>query len=520
MTSFFNINRIATKLWIMLISAIVGIVFFVVWNFVVSQRAMGVVEKVHSNDFVVLDNMRAMQLISRSFSRDMYENPDDPIGSGMILSETLSEIESIWLEIKQTTDLGESLSEFDETYNTFKQYSREYQKASLDPTISDLTPFLNKWIEARERLKSFLDDIAEKKREETEQFYLQEKELQERITLIITVMSAIAGVLFVGLSFWNIMLITKPLSKVINMIHELGERKFNVRTELKGQDEISQIAETMDEFAGTLSTMFTSFIDNARLIDESSDNVTNTATQMEKTTTSIADSANQEVNLLNMSRNLILDITSSVHETTRNILDLQKIATEAEKETELVTESIAKVDNSMSMIQESGIQIEDIIGVITDISNRTNLLSLNASIEAAKAGDYGKGFAVVADEVGKLAEQSSTSMVEIQELIETSTHNIQEGTRVIQDTRKVLQTIIKMVQQISQMTNQVASILEEQDRGITEVAHAAEGVVGISKRNSSSAQDLSGTVKQIARTMEVLRDMAHDVNMELSSYTV
>ncbi|MCG8338530.1 MAG: methyl-accepting chemotaxis protein [Proteobacteria bacterium] len=518
--SILNINRIATKIWIMLLVSIGGIAFFVVAFYFLGQRSNDALKQIHEKGFIILDNVRAMQLISRSFTPDRYENIDDPISAGMILSESLAEIESLWLEIQKAEGADEQEVAFEEVFNTFKQHSRDYQKANLDPAITNVSDFNQRWSVSRQRLIDFLDQLAANKREATFQLYQTEKQFQEQATRLIIILSSIGGLLFAVLSIWNISLITKPLAKVINMIHDLGDGKFYARTKIAGQDEISQVAQTLDELAELLSGMFSNFIQNSKVLGNSSEEVSTSTIQIEKATDNIAQNANQEVQLLNMSRNLILGITETLNTTTEEINDLQKIASSAQKETEAVTDSITKVDESMSKIQDSGIQIEDIVGVITDISNRTNLLSLNAAIEAAKAGDYGKGFAVVADEVGKLAEKSATSVIEIQELIETSTSNIQVGTEVIQDTRKVLQRIIKLVQQISNMTNEAAEKLTEQNRTMTEIAHSAEGVVSISERNSSSAQELSGTVKQIARTMESLQEMADKINDQLSSFTV
>ncbi|MBU2510236.1 HAMP domain-containing protein [bacterium] len=518
--SILNINRIATKIWLMLIVSIVGIVFFVGAFYFLGQRSNEALRQIHEKGFVILDNVRAMQLISRSFTPDRYESSDDPISAGIILTESLQEIESLWLEIKKAEAGAEQDTAFNQVYNSFKQNSKEYQQANLDPTIKDKTDYNRRWAASRQRLIDFLDQLASSKREATFQLYQREKRFQEQASRLLIILSSIGGLMFIVLSFWNISLITKPLAKVINMINDLGNGRFFARTNIKGQDEISQVAQILDQLADTLSVMFSNFINNAKVLGSSSGEVASTTIQIERATDSIAQNANQEVNLLNMSRNLIMSITETLSEITGEINELQKIASSAESETEAVTTSIIKVDESMTKIQESGIQIEDIVGVITDISNRTNLLSLNAAIEAAKAGDYGKGFAVVADEVGKLAEKSATSVVEIQELIETSTSNIQVGTEVIQDTRKVLQRIIKLVQQISSMTTKAASKLTEQNTSMTEVAHAAEGVVSISERNSSSAQELSSTVKQIARTMETLEQMADKVNDELSSFTV
>lgn len=518
--SIFNINRIANKIWLMLLVSIIGIAFLVFAFYFLGQRSNEALRQIHEKGFIILDNVRAMQLISRSFTPERFENIDDPISAGNILSESLAEIESLWLEIRKAEGSTEQEAQFEQVFNAFKQDSRDYQKANLDPTITDVEEYNRRWSASRKRLIDFLDQLAASKREATFQLYQQEKQFQEQATRLIIILSSIGGLLFAVLSIWNISLITSPLAKVINMIHDLGDGKFYTRTNIKGEDEISQVAQTLDELAELLSGMFSNFIQNSKVLGNSSEEVSSSTMEIEKATEHIANNANQEVQLLNMSRNLILGITETLNTTTEEINELQKIASSAEQETEAVTSSITKVDESMSKIQESGILIEDIVGVITDISNRTNLLSLNAAIEAAKAGDYGKGFAVVADEVGKLAEKSATSVVEIQELIETSTSNIQLGTEVIQDTRKVLQRIIKLVQQISSMTNKAAGRLSEQNRNMTEVAHSAEGVVSISERNSTSAQELSGTVKQIARTMESLQEMADKINDQLSSFTV
>ncbi len=518
--SILNINRIATKVWLMLIVSIMGIVFFVTAFYFLGQRSNEALRQIHEKGFIILDNVRAMQLISRSFTPEHYENIEDPVSMGMILSESMAEIESLWLEIVKAEQETEQNDAFDEIFNSFRLSSKEYQKANLDPAIKEVSEYRKRWSLSLQRLIDYLDQLASAKREATFQLYQKEKRFQEQATRLVIILSSIGGLIFIILSFWNISLITKPLTKVINMILDLGAGKFYARSGITGQDEISQVAQTLDELAELLSGMFSDFIDDAKTLGTSSAEVSTTTTQIEHATDSIARNANQEVQLLNLSRNLIMDITETLNQTTKEINELQKIASAAEKETEAVTTSITKVDDSMSKIQDSGIQIEDIVGVITDISNRTNLLSLNAAIEAAKAGDYGKGFAVVADEVGKLAEKSATSVVEIQDLIETSTSNIQVGTEVIQDTRKVLQRIIKLVQQISSMTNQAAAKLTEQNRNMTEVAHSAEGVVSISEGNSTSAQELSGTVKQIAQTMTSLQDMADKINDQLSSFTV
>ncbi|MCP4750991.1 MAG: methyl-accepting chemotaxis protein [Proteobacteria bacterium] len=515
--SFFKVNRFATKIWIMLFGAIALIVFLIVSNLVIGQRFSEASRRINEDGFVVLDTMRSLQLATLSLSSGSFKGGKDTEKTRTVSDNSWLKIERLWVEIEKTEHLAEKVknSESDDLFVEFKKASKAYQVAVLNPSVSNTSSFYRRWIESRRRFMRHLDRLVETKREKTHEIYLKEKRLQKRVDRIMAMISAMAVVVFIGLSVWNVSLFTKPLDKVVHMVDNLNRGNFNVRTGLKGRDEASQTGRRLDEFAESLSTMIGWFTENAKLLGESSMEVSASTMQIKQATEEIAQGTDQEADLLNMSRNFIHTIADSINETTLGIVELQKIATTAEEEAELVSDSITKIDHSMSLIQKSGLQIEEIIDVITDISNRTNLLSLNAAIEAAKAGNYGKGFAVVADEVGNLAEKSSASVVEIQELIETGIQNILEGINVIQDMRKVLRNITNLVRQISQKTNEAASKLTEQNNGMAEIAHSAEGVVEISEKNSASVQELSGSVTQISNTMKMINNMTEKVNKEL-----
>jgi methyl-accepting chemotaxis protein len=517
-TSLFNINKIATKIWIILFWAIALIIFFVTTNYITGQRYFDALTRTHNNGFVVLDSIRSLQLISRSLDPGMFESLQTTSTRGGELSRSLSEMQKRWYAIKSLDPNAAEYSEFDSLFYRLERTALAFQRSDLDAVTMDALK--REWLGARQELTSYLDLLVKNKRDAADRFFQEESRLHTTVNRIIIIGSLAASILFIVLSVWSIYLITRPLGQVINMIRDLNEGLFSTRTHLKGTDEISQLAENLDAFADTMTSVFKDFIDNAGLLGASSEEISASAVQIEKATDEIAKGTDQEAELLTHNKDVLLAIADAINETTIEIKDIQRITTTAEQQTEQVSESISRIDQSMTRIQTSGLQIEDIVSVITDIANRTNLLSLNAAIEAAKAGSYGRGFAVVAEEIGQLAEKSSASVVEIKTLIETSITNIQDGTRVIQNARLVLQDIIQTVQQISLKINDATAKLVDQNAGMTDIARSAENVVEISERNSTSAQELYGSIRQITQTMELLKGMADKVNQKLSRFQV
>ena len=185
------------------------------------------------------------------------------------------------------------------------------------------------------------------------------------------------------------------------------------------------------------------------------------------------------------------------------------------------SESVRATVAGMAEIAQSSDQISEIIGVITEIAEQTNLLALNAAIEAARAGEHGKGFAVVADEVGKLAQRSSEAAKEITGLIKNSVARVEEGTKLTDQSTKALAKIaeggranLDAILDISQKAQQLAEGTQQVDKTMGQLNELAEQIgslAGAQGERRKVAEEALGSLVEKVATVAQLSSGADEV---------
>lgn len=201
----------------------------------------------------------------------------------------------------------------------------------------------------------------------------------------------------------------------------------------------------------------------------------------------------------------IQDISGEVNHTSADADKARQFSMEAEVQLKVCSQKMDALSKAISDISESSRQINGIIRTIEDIAFQTNILALNASVEAARAGTAGKGFAVVADEVQRLASKSAESAKNITELIGASVQLVQYGTSLSEETTRALSEVVSSSKQSSELVGQIAESARLQSLSLQQLTEGMELISGVVQTNAATAEESAASAGELHRQAEKLK---------------
>ncbi len=327
----------------------------------------------------------------------------------------------------------------------------------------------------------------------------------------------------------------KMVTNLKNMIHQINATSQSVAAtseELSSNSEeatkaTQQVAQTIGQVAEGSGNQAQSVTEIVQVMDQMAQSIQQVAAgagEQSKNVISTTDMVNDMVNKV--------DIMAEGMEKVKQVSEQNgEVAESGGKSVEKTVNGMLRVKDAVfetaQRIQELGLQsqkIGEIIQVIDDIAEQTNLLALNAAIEAARAGEHGKGFAVVADEVRKLAERSGNATKEIAELITDiqrgtevavesmgiGTKEVEEGVVLAQEAGQSLREIVAGVKGAGESVSQIMELISDILAGSQEVSKAVNNVAAITEENTAAAEEMSASAQQVNSSMQNVASVSEE----------
>ncbi|CAH6898337.1 Methyl-accepting chemotaxis protein [Vibrio chagasii] len=333
---------------------------------------------------------------------------------------------------------------------------------------------------------------------------------------------------------WLVSFLFRDLNRVSAALEEIasGEGDLTQRLEPKSDDEIGQLAQNFNRFVGNMHTMVIKLSEVSAALGNQA---RQTASQAEERSARIQ----MQQDEINMVATAVNEMAAATQEIAGNADHTAQNSSEAvgacEHGTGQVTQTQSSIQNLAQEVQiatnvileleEHGNSINAILSNIQGIAEQTNLLALNAAIEAARAGEQGRGFAVVADEVRVLSQRTHGSTQEIQQTIELLQGTTGKAVSIMNDSRTLAETSVDdansaaasltqihaAVERISDMATQIASAAEEQASVTSEITRNTEGIRDVSN-------ELADEAHQAAEQAAQLSELSHELEREISRF--
>ena len=280
--------------------------------------------------------------------------------------------------------------------------------------------------------------------------------------------------------------------------------------------DLSQDFHKIIDYLGDFSGIKVSFVkilkefnDTLRKIKETSVQVDNGSDEVAGAANDLASGTGEQASAVEELTATIETVSSMADQAAKEAEQSYNAMLEAVKEAQIEKVQMQELQTEMLRIKEISSEIEAIVTSIEEIASQTSLLSLNASIEAARAGDAGRGFAVVADQIGKLATDSARAVVNTKELINKTVEEIDKGNAVTKKTATGFERIINELEKFAETAKSTSTVSQTQSAALQQVAEGVDQISLVTQQNAASSEECSAISEELAARATELDELVN-----------
>ncbi len=394
-----------------------------------------------------------------------------------------------------------------------------------------------------DKIKTSVDSLIREYTTEGEQIAKNLSTQRNVSTVLIVVILVLAVALSLSTAVFISRGISKPVKEMAAAAQQMAKGNLNVQIQGNGKDEIGQLGEAFAESSASIRCCITdltrilgeiargnltvapeldyvgdyaqlknscddilaSLNDTLGQINQAAEQVSSGSSQVSDGAQALAQGAAQQAGSIEELSKSITEVSihgkKNVERTAEANTNVDRVRSEIETSSQYMNDMV----HAMSLISDSSNQIGNIIKTIEDIAFQTNILALNASVEAARAGAAGKGFAVVADEVRNLAGKSSAAAKDTAVLIENCIRQMESGTRIADKTAKSLLQVVESTKAVSDIVNQISEASGRQTDAVGQVMQGVDQISAVVQTNSATAEESAAASEELSGQAQALK---------------